>query len=130
MKLHHLGIACSDIQETLRQVQSIFRVTGCSEITHDRKQNADLCMVYIEDSLPLELITGPVVQNLVRKGIMLYHTCWEVGDIEATLVRMCDVGWRVISEPKQAILFDSRRVAFLITPVGLVELLEINRDNQ
>ena len=34
----------------------------------------------------------------------------------------------VISKPSQAILFDYRRVVFLLTPIGIVELLEMKRD--
>ena len=130
MILHHLGIACSDIRETLEQLQAMFPVTGCSEIVHDPEQDAELCLVSIRDSLPLELIAGPVVSNLVRKGIMLYHACWEAEQIEEVIDRMRRVnGCMVVSEPKPAVLFGRRRVAFLNTPVGLVEILVTKSPN-
>lgn len=125
MILHHLGIACDDIGETLDKVREIFPVTEWSQVVHDPEQNADLCMVSVRGSVPLELIAGPVVRSVVRKGVMLYHTCWEVDDIDETLTAMRrDSGCLVISEPKPAVLFGNRHVAFLTTPVGLVEILE------
>jgi methylmalonyl-CoA/ethylmalonyl-CoA epimerase len=124
MNLHHLGIACTDILETLDQVRVMFPVIGHSGIIHDPEQHADLCLVSLLDGPPLELITGPIVSKLTKKGISLYHSCWEVEDIETTMAHLCrTANCLAISEPTPAILFDSRRVAFLSTPVGLVELL-------
>ena len=124
MKLHHIGIACSDIMEKIDQIKCLFPVESVSEIVVDPEQDAELCMVYMKDSTPLELIAGNVVQNLVKKNISLYHTCWEVEEMEKEITRMCDEGSKLISEPKAAVLFDFRRVAFLHTPAGIVELLE------
>lgn len=127
MIIHHFGVACSDLRGTLEQVRKLFPVSDCSEIVHDAEQNADLCLVAVEGSPPLELISGPVVENLVRKGIMLYHICWEVDDMETALARLCDGGCLIVSSPKPAILFDFRRVAFLRSPIGLIEILEKDR---
>ncbi len=127
MKLHHLGIACADIKETLAMIKKMFPVTGQTAIIHDPEQNADLCLVSVLESPPLELISGPVVDTLVKKGVLLYHTCWAVDDLEAVIARFCETGCRLISGPKKAVLFDDRRVAFLITPTGFMELLEVSR---
>jgi len=124
LKLHHLGIACTDINETLASIQKMVHVTSISAIVHDPEQDADLCMVTVRDSLPIELISGPAVQGFVKRGISLYHTCWEVSDIEKTISQLCGVDCRIVSEPKRAILFDHRRVAFLSSPLGLLELVE------
>ncbi len=127
MKLHHLGIACANINETLALIRMLFPVKEHSAIIHDPQQNADLCMVSLTGSPPLELISGPVVDALAKKGLLLYHTCWEVDDLEAAIVRFSEAGCRLISGPKTAVLFNNRRVAFLMGPAGLMELLEVTR---
>lgn len=128
MKLHHLGIACRDIPDTLAELRRILPVTGHSETVHDPAQNADLCMVEVRDSAPVELIAGPMVEKIVRKGISLYHTCWEVPDIDAALAGYPPESVTVISESREAVLFGGRRVIFLSTPLGLLELLETGPD--
>ncbi len=124
MILHHLGIACLDIRETLDQMRAMFPIIGHSEFIHDPEQCADLCMVSLRGSPPLELISGPMVSTLARKGVSLYHTCWEVDDIDAVISRLCSTsGCLLVSGPKPAVLFGGRRVSFLRASVGLVELL-------
>jgi methylmalonyl-CoA/ethylmalonyl-CoA epimerase len=128
VKLHHLGIACSNIRETADELGKHFSIISVSGIITDPIQNAQLCMVHVEGSVPFELIAGHVVRNFVKKNISLYHTCWEVSDLDKELVTMSSRGCYLISEPKPAVLFDLRRVAFLATPIGVVELLECSKD--
>jgi methylmalonyl-CoA/ethylmalonyl-CoA epimerase len=127
MKLHHFGIACADISETLTLITGLFPVTGHSAIIHDPGQNADLCMVSVAGSPPLELISGPMVEHLVKKSVLLYHTCWEIDDMQAAIALFSKTECRLISEPREAVLFNKQRVAFMMTPIGLVELLEAPR---
>ncbi len=124
MKLHHFGIASLDINKTVEALKAILPVTTVSETIHDPEQDADICMVYAEGSLPIELISGDVVQSFVKRGILLYHTCWEVPDLDKAIDKMTALGYHTVSEPKKAALFEKRRVAFLSTPLGLIELLE------
>jgi methylmalonyl-CoA/ethylmalonyl-CoA epimerase len=119
-----MGIACSDISETLQEIRRLFVVTGATAIIHDPEQNANLCMLYLESGPPLELIEGIAVANIVKKGLHLYHTCWEVDDIDAAISVMCCAGCRLISPPKKAVLFNYRRVAFLYSGLGLIEIIE------
>ena len=93
-------------------------------ICHDALQEADLCWVETAGGLPIELISGPVVAGLVKKGIYLYHSCWQTQDLEGSIADLQAQGALLISAAKPAVLFDQRRVAFLATEAGLVELLE------
>jgi methylmalonyl-CoA/ethylmalonyl-CoA epimerase len=124
MVLHHLGIACADVRETLVRLRNMLPIAGHSDVIHDPEQRADLCMISLRGSPPLELISGPMVSKLASKGISLYHSCWEVDDLDAAIARLCAAsGCLLVSGPKPAVLFGGRRVSFLSGPVGLVELL-------
>jgi methylmalonyl-CoA/ethylmalonyl-CoA epimerase len=84
-------------------------------------------MLNIEDGLNIELISGKIVENIVKKGIKYYHLCYEVENIEEKLQRMGN-DIKPISEIKEAILFDGRKVIFVIASYGLIELVE-NKKN-
>jgi len=123
MKFHHLGIACADIPATMAFILHTQDIATQSAIIFDERQNASLCMIETASGFAIELIAGPVVKNYVKKGIHIYHTCWQVADLEQGIKNLTDQGAMLIAPPTPAVLFQERPVAFLHTPLGLVELL-------
>lgn len=124
MKIHHMGIACSNIEEALADFGRYHPIVKRSEVVYDELQKAELCMVYTDTGLDVEFIAGEQVARLVKKGISYYHLCYEVDDLDAALSESVGKGAMIISEPKPAILFGGRRVAFVYLPYGLVEFVE------
>lgn len=124
MRFHHIGIASADIAKMQDYLKQIARITDITDIIFDEQQQAYVCMVTLSDGTQIELIAGPKVEKLVKKRNFLYHTCYEVADIEAKIENLIQNGAMMVSEPKQAILFGGKRVAFLLTDMGLVELVE------
>lgn len=124
MKIHHVGIVCRNIERAVRDYRKLFNVITQSETVHDPLQDADLCMLTTDTGLDVEFIAGPQVENLRKARINYYHVCYTVDNLECEIERMTDNGAVVVSEPKPAILFGGKRVAFLIASSGLIELLE------
>ena len=84
-----------------------------------------MCLLTLRGGLKLELISGPMVADLVKKGMTYYHLCYGVPDIEKAMADFKKTGQvTTISEIKPGKLFNGRRAVFLYTPIGLVELLE------
>ena len=75
----------------------------------------------------LEIVSGPVVQGFLDRGRPGYHVCFEVTDIDQSVAELIASGAHQVTRPSPAVLFGGRRVCFLATPIGLVELLE--KDN-
>ena len=50
--------------------------------------------------------------------------CYQTKDIEKTAERLVSDGAVQISEIQPAVLFEGRKVCFLMTEIGLIELLE------
>ena len=71
----------------------------------------------------VEFIAGDQVANL-GKGVSYYHLCYTVEKLDEAILDFEDKGAVVVSTPKPAILFDGKRVAFLLIRSGLIELLE------
>ena len=126
MKFHHIGIATKDLKSSLEFVQKNFEVLEVSEEIFDENQNATLQMIKTKD-LNIELVSGKVVEKLIASKITYYHICYEVEDIYGKIEKFQkNGGAMLVSSVKPAILFDNRLVAFLMTPLGLVELLNAN----
>ena len=124
MKFHHIGIATENINDSLEYLKNILEIDQISEVVYDKNQDAKLCMVTLKDGTKLELVSGNVVEKIVKKRQFLYHTCYEVKDIDKEIEKLEKLDAFLISSPKEAILFNNKKVAFLMTNIGLMELLE------
>jgi len=123
MKLHHIGIACKNIDEEITTISKIHHVVNQSLKVFDEEQNAELVLLTLADGTNLELISGKQVEAFVKKNITYYHLCFEVDNINSEIERLVNDGALLISSPKPAVLFNNRLVAFLNVSYGIIELL-------
>lgn len=124
MKIHHIGIACEDIDTALEEYAKHFPIKSRTGKVVDPLQNATVELVETDTNLNVEFIEGEKISTLVQKGVTYYHLCYEVENLDATIKQMSENGAMVVAPPQPARLFNQRRVAFLFTSSGLVELLE------
>ena len=123
MKLHHLGIATKNIKKTKDFVLSTHTVISEIGPIWDPNLKANLLMVEVIEGLSIVLVSGTVVDSILKKGISLYHYCYEVKDINDKIKEFRKAGGLLIVKPTPAVLFDGRLVSFMYTPIGLIELL-------
>lgn len=124
MKFHHIGVCCKNIKKEIENIKKLHKVKSISEIIYDEKQEAELCILEIEDGLKIELISGKQVENILKKKMTYYHICYEVEDISKEKERLISNGAFLISDEKEAILFANKKVCFLLASYGLIELVE------
>lgn len=124
MKFHHVGVACQNIIEGIEFLRKTHRINSISKIIADQNQQAEVCMVNVEDDLNIELISGHQVAGILRRGISIYHTCYEVDDLDESISTFCNAGCIMTSPPMEAVLFGNRRVVFVQSSFGIIELLE------
>ena len=124
MKIHHVGIASKDIENSIKNYEKMHEVIKKTAIVFDKEQNA--CVAYLEtkEGLNVEFIAGKQVENIIKRGISYYHLCYEVGNIEEQIEKFKKAGAIVVSAPKPSLLFEMRKVSFLYTSYGLIEFLE------
>jgi methylmalonyl-CoA/ethylmalonyl-CoA epimerase len=123
MKLHHVGIACGNIEEETRRISAIHEIVEESPLVFDKEQNAQLVLLTLADGTRIELVAGQQVETLLKKKFTYYHLCFEVEDIRAEMERLLAAGAILLSPPKAALLFGNREVAFLQVSYGMIELL-------
>lgn len=124
MKMHHIGVACQDIEEAIEAFSKFHNIIWKTDIVTDHLQNAKVCLIKTDIGLDFEFISGEQVARIVKKGISYYHVCYEVENLESKIEEYISKGAVLISEPKPAILFNNKRVSFLYLSYGLVELVE------
>jgi methylmalonyl-CoA/ethylmalonyl-CoA epimerase len=124
-RVHHVGVACRAIEPVRAWIHATHQVAADSGVIHDPCQRADLCLLSLDDGAALELVSGAAVDGLVERGHSYYHLCYEVAGLDAAIAGLEAEACRLVSPPAPAVLFEGRRVAFLLGPAGLVELLEI-----
>ena len=124
MEFHHIGIATENIDEMILKLKKFFKIKDISDTVYDESQDANLCMVTLEDGVKIELISGSVVSNILKKRQYLYHTCYTVKDLNEMIENLTNDGALLIKEAKNAVLFNNKKVAFLMWSMGLIELLE------
>lgn len=127
MKIHHIGMAVPEIKKA---AESLVTLGGkvISPVYEDEHQKSLIQFVDL-GGLTIELLApnasdSPVSQS-VKARRRLYHLCYEVDHLDEEVKRWASLGAVMVSEPKPAVAFDGRRVAFFMTKEGdLFELLE------
>lgn len=127
---HHLGLAVQNDADALVYLAGLGYEAG--EKVYDPEQNVHVRLCTAPSQPTVEVVTPgegktPLDPILKRQPESIYHTCYEVADVDAFLGRLESAKLRVIclSPPKPAILFGGRKVSFYhVMGFGIVELLE------
>lgn len=125
LKFHHIGVACKDIKEATISLKKIFNLINISDtVLLENQEGVKVCIVTTDDGTKIELVSGKGVEKFIKRRQYLYHNCWETSNIHTAITHFVDNGSMLFSKPKPSKLFNNRKVAFLMSNIGIVELLE------
>ena len=133
MKLHHIGIAVKNIQNSLGELTQFLSFESTTIPALVTSQKVNVCFLKTND-VYIELIEPTVenspVSDFVKGGGGFHHLCFEVDDIHNEIEKMIKKGARLIVEPVKG--FDDRLIAFLVlnmkdTNSNLIELAEVKK---
>jgi methylmalonyl-CoA/ethylmalonyl-CoA epimerase len=127
-KFHHIGVAVKDIIKTA----SIYKKGGyvASNAIFDPIQNVNICWLTKEGMPTVELLapvddSSPVCKILEKNGVMPYHMCYVVEDIEKAVTDLRKQKYVLVSQPVEAVAIHNCKVVFLFNRhIGLIELVE------
>ena len=131
MRFHHVGYAVDSIDQYLEDFMApLFAPVSVSENFADEIQQVRVCFVEMQGGTVIELVEplepeSPVndVIGSTRGGV--YHLCYEVDDLDATMMSFRKKRCMPLGTPVPAIAFDNRSIVFLMTPQrDLIELVE------
>ena len=130
MHFEHIGVAVSNIKESLSVFNNLFELNDVSEIYEDIFQNIKISFfcfagVKIELIEPLDGSKKSPVDNIIEKNMSYYHLCFRTGCIEDEISQLVEKGAIVVTEPIPSLAFSNRKIAFLyVEHLGLIELVE------
>lgn len=128
---HHLGLLTDQPAATATALTFLgYRV---ADPVYDPLQDVELRMAEGHSEFArIEVITprsrdSALAKLVTRRGACVYHSCFSVQDVHATLSSLAGLGLRIItvSAPKPAVLFGGKQVSFhSIEGLGLVEFID------
>ncbi|MCG9753458.1 VOC family protein [Vibrio brasiliensis] len=126
LTFHHVGIAVDDINDSYNQYKLHIgeSIESETDVVYDGIQDAYLKLVTLSSGINIEFISGNMVRNLIKRGMNVYHTCYETDDFMFDSNNMLRNGAVALSSSAPAELFGGRLVQFFMTQYGIVELLE------
>lgn len=134
MRLHHVAYTTSDLDAKAAELSRVLGFEPMGPPVVDDVQRVRIQFMSMGPESRLELLEpngdkSPIARHL-KNGGGLYHLCFEVDDLDATLEQMRDTGEAiVVCEPVPAPAIEGRRVAFVVTSGrDLIELLEASPD--
>ena len=113
---HHLGLAVPAPGPAFRFLGALGYVEGAARF--DPLQNVNLAMRHHRQMPNVEVIwpgDGPSpIDQMIRRGHMIYHLCYATSDAEASLAAIAAVGLEVLplGSPNPARLFGGLLVSF------------------
>ena len=126
-RLDHVGIAVANLEHAVETYVRSLGAVAETETFSDENQQVRLRFLNL-GGMRIELLQPDSerspLNNILKRGIGIYHVCHEVDDLDAELERLKAEGVKVISPPKPAVAFGNRRVAFTMCQGLMVELLE------
>ena len=130
LRFHHFGLAVRDPAPALKMLHGLGYV--CGNQVHDPLQKVYLNWCTHGQMPAVELVSpskeaGPLINILADTSESIYHLCYSSADIQKSVEAIRQDGVRVlpVGEPKPAMLFGSRLVAFYqIRGFGLIEIVE------
>jgi methylmalonyl-CoA/ethylmalonyl-CoA epimerase len=133
LRFHHLGIAVRDAVAAVEIYGRLFGYRLLRGPIDDPLQRVRACFIgggrpddiMMELVAPLPGVERSPIDRILEKGNTGYHVCYEVDGIEEVVARFTAEGCARVSEPVEAIAFEGRRIAWMLTPTRhLIELLE------
>lgn len=129
MVIDHIGIVVRSLTEGLRQWETMFGYTKCSEVVLNSRQKVKVVFLAKRDSVVVKLIEpaepdSPVFM-FARKGGGLHHLCFRCSDLASEIPMLTRKGAKLIVSPEPGEAFKNNDIAFLLAGNNLnVELID------
>ena len=134
MKLHHIGVAVKNIQESLGELTQFLSFESTTVPSLIGSQKVNVCFLKTSD-VYIELIEPAVenspVSDFVKGGGGFHHLCFEVDDVNAKVNEFRNKGGIIVSPPEltigwEKLGFENRLASFVYfdnLPVKLIEFI-------
>jgi methylmalonyl-CoA/ethylmalonyl-CoA epimerase len=129
MEFHHLGVATSDINASIKIFTNLGFISD--GVIFDEIQKVNICFMRKTGHPDIELIEpagdkSPVRDIINKVGTTPYHLCYFTNDIIQEIANLKKDRFILVVKPVEAIAFNNKRICFCYNKdFGLLELVEI-----
>lgn len=124
MQFHHIGIACEDIKQSIKNYEQLGYVFG--EIYYDNILGVSCC--FSKNLANIELVANyksEVITPFLKRKNYIYHIAYTTDLLHKTIVALELQGYKLIKSPTPAVAFHNKKVCFLYKKhLTLIELIE------
>lgn len=130
MKFHHVGVLVQELDQGRKVLESISPSLLWSEVIEDPTIGVKVQFGLENSGLRYELVApfgveSPITNYLEKNGNMFHHIAYQVANFNMKCCELRKLGWVPLGEPKPAVAFSGKRVAFFLSPTRLIfELIE------
>jgi len=127
--LHHIGVACRDLDAETRSLEALgYKPEGEADFLDLVQGIRGRFLVGAGTRLELvqPIAPGGVLDPWLARNAKMYHLAYEVPSLEVSLASLEAQRGRRLLDPVPAVAFDGRRIVFVMLPsLLLVELIEV-----
>jgi len=128
LKVHHIGYLVKNIDKSISEFEKLGYEIKQNTILDDYRK---VLICFMEkDGYVVEMISPVSTESSVaglikKKENTAYHICYETGNIEREIERLCEENYVLCGEKHEAVAIDGKEVVFLMHPdLGMIELVE------
>ena len=132
--LHHLGFVVASIQDVADEFARCMSASWDGRVIDDPLQRVRIALFQPSENLNpvLELMepagADSTVGDFLDRGGGLHHVCYEVDDLDSSLLEALRLGLTTVGPPAPSFAFAGRRIAKVSSrTLLLMELLERHR---
>ncbi|MCK5615892.1 VOC family protein [Candidatus Pacearchaeota archaeon] len=132
MIIDHIGLVVKSIDKGIEHWQNVFQYRQMTEEVINSRQKVKVVFLCKEKSLTVKLIapldeTSPVYKFAMRGG-GLHHICFKCNDMNKELIRLDEMGLRLLTPPQPGEAFENENIAFIYAKHGLnIELIDTDK---
>lgn len=129
MVVDHIGIVVKSLEKGIEYWEEVFGYKQMTEIVVNTRQKVKVVFLSKDKSLIVKLIeptdeTSPVFRYS-RKGGALHHLGFRCENINVEILKLKNLGLRVIANPQPGEAFENNQIAFLLGNQALnIELID------
>jgi methylmalonyl-CoA/ethylmalonyl-CoA epimerase len=129
MVIDHIGIVVKSLEQGIEYWEKVFGYKQMTESVINTRQKVKVVFLKKEDSLLIKLIeptdeTSPVYK-FAMKGGGLHHLAFRCKEISEEIIRLKNLGLRVVTNPQPGEAFENNQIAFLLGNQALnIELID------
>ena len=132
MDIDHVGIVVKSLEKGIEHWKRVFKYEQLTNIVVNTRQKVKVVFLSKGKSLKVKLIepldNTSTVYRFAKKGGGLHHLCFRCENVDEEIIRLKQLGLRILAEPQPGEAFGNEKIAFVYAKTGVnIELIDTDK---